>query len=107
MLFMAIVIPVTIEGLSVANRAGMVAERRRVAAQLADNMLTELLVTGQWSTGGQAGNFGEDHPGFRWELKTENWTEESMRLLTLRVWFKVQEKDYEVHLSTLVDGEAS
>lgn len=107
MLFMAIVIPVTIEGLTIANRAGMVAERKRVAAQLADSMLTETVVTGQWRTGDQAGNFGEDHPGFRWELKSTGWTEEAMRLVTVWVWFKVQEKDYEVHLSTLVDGEAS
>lgn len=107
MLFMAIVIPVTVEGLTIANRAGLVAQRKRVAAQLADSLLTEMVAMGQWRSGDQSGDFAADHPGYRWVLKTTTWTEEPMRQVSLQVFFKVQEKEYEVCLTTLVDGSAS
>ncbi len=42
--FMAIVIPVAIEGLRIANRAGVVAQRKTVAARVADSVLNEALV---------------------------------------------------------------
>jgi type II secretory pathway pseudopilin PulG len=45
--FMAIVIPVAVEGLRVANLAGQVGQRRAVAARIADRILNELFVTGQ------------------------------------------------------------
>ena len=51
MLFMAIVIPVAVRGVMLANRAGVVAERKRVAAELADRLLVETIVTQQWMDG--------------------------------------------------------
>jgi hypothetical protein len=82
-----------------------VAQRKRVATQLADNMLNELVVTGQTQGSNATGDFGADHPGYRWTLKSEQWAEDAaMRLVTIQVWYKVQEREYEVHLSTLVDG---
>ena len=57
MLFMAIVIPVAVRGVMLANRAGVVAERTRVAAQLADTLLTETVVTESWRYGAQEGDF--------------------------------------------------
>jgi type II secretory pathway pseudopilin PulG len=108
MVFMALVIPTVIEGLTLANRTGLVAQRKRVATQLADSMLSELVVTRQTQGSNPAGDFGADHPGYRWTLKSEQWAEDgSMRLVTIQVWYKVQERDYEVHLSTLIDGETT
>ena len=49
MVFVAIVIPVAVEGVLIANRAGTVAERKRVAARLADRLLAELVLTGEWA----------------------------------------------------------
>jgi prepilin-type N-terminal cleavage/methylation domain-containing protein len=103
MLFMAIVIPITVEGLIVANRFGQVAERKRQAAQLADEMLTELVLTGGWQTGNQSGNFGEDYPGFTWTLTNETWVDGALTQVSIEVTFKVQEQDYIVRLITLAD----
>lgn len=105
MLFMAIVIPTTIEGIISANRMGVVAERKRIAAQLGDWKLTEALVEDTWEGGGSAGDFGEDYPGYAYNIRLTDWSEESMGLLVIDVSFMVQGKTYTVTLSTLVDKE--
>ena len=74
MLLMAIVIPVALQGMMIANRAGVVAERRQMAARLADNLLTELVLTEDWRDADDEGDFGEDWPGYRWALETDTGT---------------------------------
>lgn len=105
MLFMAIVIPVTIQGITIANRAGIVAERKRLAGELANRKLTEILLEDTWRDGDQEGDFedlGEDQPlSYTWKLSTTAWEEDAMRLITLEVFYKVQEREYSVSLSTL------
>jgi len=102
MLFMAIVIPVAVRGVMLANRAGVVAERKRVAAELADRLLVETIVTQQWMDGSQEGDFGDELPGYRWVLEDEAWDEDTMREISVRVLFTVQGTEYDVSLSTLV-----
>jgi hypothetical protein len=103
MLFMAIVIPVAVRGVMLANRAGIVAERTRVAAQLADSLLTETVVTEGWRDGEQEGDFGEEWSGYRWVLKDGAWDEDTMRVISVEVLFEVQDAEYAVRLSTLVE----
>ena len=103
MLFVAIVIPAAARGLILANRAGVVAERTRVAAELADYLLTEAIVTESWMDGYQEGDFGEEWPEYRWVLEDDSWDEDTMRVVSVEVLFNVQETEYEVRLSTLVE----
>ena len=51
MVFVAIVIPVAVKGLSIANRAGSVAQHKRIAMELGDSILTELVMTEDWADG--------------------------------------------------------
>ena len=102
MLFMAIVIPVAMEGLRIASRAGSVAGRKSVAAQLADSKLNELIAMNQWRNTSQGGIFGDQWPGYRWTMKNELWSEGAMRLVTVEVVYPAQSQDYTVQLSTLV-----
>jgi type II secretory pathway pseudopilin PulG len=102
MVFMAIVLPVAFEGMSIATRGSVASQRAREAAQLGDALLTELVATGDWQDGNQDGDFEPDHNGYSWRLTTQDWSEDVMRLLTLEVTFKVQGHDYSVRLSTLV-----
>lgn len=99
---MAIVIPVAIEGLRIANRAGVVAQRKGEAVRLADGLLNELIVTDQWRNSAQTGTFGEERPGYRWRVLNENWSNDAMRLLSVEVAYQVQNREYHVRLSTLV-----
>ncbi|MEK7675174.1 MAG: hypothetical protein AAB676_04975 [Verrucomicrobiota bacterium] len=108
LVFMAIVIPVAMEGLQIANRAGVVAERKGVAVQLADSLLNELITTGDWRNSGQSGTFADNSKAdnsknMRWRLLNESWGEDAMRLVTMEVTYQVQNQEYSVRLSTLVN----
>jgi type II secretory pathway pseudopilin PulG len=103
LVFMAIVIPVAVQGLRVANLAGQVGVRKAAAARVAERVLNEALVTGQWQQAVQSGTFAEGYQEYRWDLRVEPWTEGNLRLMTVQVMYPVQGQDYEVRLSTLLD----
>jgi prepilin-type N-terminal cleavage/methylation domain-containing protein len=102
MAFMAIVIPVAMEGLRIASRAGQVGQRKSMAARVGDRMLNEYVVMNQRQTGKQNGTAQEGPLEFRWNIRVENWREDSMRLVTCEVTYPVQGKNYSVTESTLV-----
>jgi len=101
--FLAIVIPVAIEALHLASLAGVVAQRKVAAAQFADRWLNELVVTGQWKQGGNNGNTQEGTQNYHWQLRTDSWEKDALKRLTLSVTYAAQGKEYEVHLTTLID----
>ena len=105
MLFLAIVIPVAMQGLQIASRAGVISERKALAARLAESKLNELVVTRQWESSAQKGTIYEGLKSYAWELLSEPWSEDgTMRLLTVQVTVPVQGQDYDVQISTLVDA---
>src|SRR4029453_13242471 len=54
--FIAIVIPVAVEGLRIANLAGQVSQRKAVAMRVAERVLNEMAVTGQMRSSAQNGS---------------------------------------------------
>jgi type II secretory pathway component PulJ len=105
LVFMAIVIPVALQGLHIASRAGSVSERKALGARLAESKLNELVVTGQWQSAAQRGTMREGLQEYSWQLQSEPWAEDgAMRLITMHVNVPVQGRDYDVHVSTLVDA---
>ena len=100
--FLAILVPVAIEGLRLASRAAILSVRQREAGRLARNLLAEAAVTDEWRDGNVMGDFGEDVPGFAWTIEDNAWQEDTMRTLTVRVHFYVQEREHYVALTTLV-----
>ena len=102
--FMAIVIPVAVEGLHIANRAGVVAQRKSVAARVADRMLNEALVASQSQAGARNGVVQEGAIDYRWSIRYTTWPEDTMRLVTAEVLFLVQGQEHDVRLSTLVSN---
>ena len=105
LLFMAIVIPVAVQGLRIASRAGSVAERKAAGARLAESKLNELIVTHQWQSTAQNGMMQEGAQSYSWQMQSEPWAEDgAMRVITVHVNVPVQGQDYDVHVSTLVDA---
>ena len=105
LVFMAIVIPVAVQGLHVASRAGSVSVRKAVGARIAESKLNELVVTGQWQSSAQKGTIQEGWQSYSWQLQSEPWAEDgAMRLITVHVNVPVQGQDYDVRVSTLVDA---
>ena len=134
LLFMAIVIPVAVEGLNVASLAGEVAQRKAEAARIAQRVLNESIATTNWNASSQSGSVTEGVLEFRWQLQTEPWSQMttnlsttsssvgqmansqpvvtasaadqlSMDLLTVQVNYSVRNQDYSVRLSTLVNSQ--
>ena len=100
--FMAIVIPVAIEGLHIANRAGVVAQRKTVAARVAERVLNESLIGSQSQA--RNGVVQEGVMEYRWSIRQTTWPEDTMRLVTAEVNFLVQGQEHDVSLSTLVSN---
>jgi type II secretory pathway pseudopilin PulG len=107
LVFLAILIPVIAECLSIASRAGEVATGKTEAVRVADRILNESIVTTNWNQSAQSGTVNEGAREFNWTLNNEPWNQDPIRLLTVQVKYTVQGKDYTVQLSTLADGSFS
>ncbi|HSH14784.1 MAG TPA: prepilin-type N-terminal cleavage/methylation domain-containing protein [Verrucomicrobiae bacterium] len=105
--FMAIVIPVAVQGIAVASRAGQVAARKADAARIGDRVLNELEVTGQLLSGVQSGVIQEGAREFHWSMQTQSWLEGNLNQVTVSVAFEVQGQAYDVQLATLIDPNAT
>lgn len=108
LLFMAIVIPVAIEGMHIASRAGTVSERKGEAARVAQRLLAENLVTTNLNQAVQGGTLTEGQREFNWTLHSDPWNQDPnqnvIHQLTVEVKFKAQNQEYAVRMSTLVDS---
>jgi type II secretory pathway pseudopilin PulG len=105
MMFMAIVIPVAMQGLRIASLAGEVGQRKVVAARIGSKILNELKVTGQLHNTSQSGVVNEGGLQYKWSARSEMWTEDTtspMTLATLTVAYTAQGRNYDVRLSTLI-----
>lgn len=104
LVFLGILMPVVISALTISNQTGMLADRSTTALQLAENELNELLVTQTWLSGSSRGDFGQQWPGYRWELQRRTWpSDEVMTELTLTVFFQAQGRERQVALTTLAN----
>jgi len=108
LVFLAILVPAIVEGLTTANRISVIAERSTIAGELAENKLNEILVDGtSQSSGGNSGDFGTDWPGYRWEMNQQPWDQDSVNTMTelsVEVFFPVQGAEHSFKLDTLVSG---
>ncbi len=107
LLFMAIVIPVALEAMHVASRAGTVAARKGEAARVAQRLLAETLVTTNWNQAVQSGTVTEGQRQFAWTLHSDLWNQDPnqnvIHQLSVEVKFTAQNQEYAVSMSTLVD----
>jgi type II secretory pathway pseudopilin PulG len=108
LVFMAILIPVALEGLSIASRSGQVAARKSEAALVAESILNENIVTTNWNTSLQNGTVRQGFHDFQWTMRNDPWNQDpnatTMRQLSVEVKYTAQGHDYSVRLSTLVDS---
>ena len=104
LVFMAIVIPVAVEALRIANRAGEMSYRKAAAARVAERVLNESLIVNNAAGLSQNGVANEGHQQYRWTIRSQPWQQDSMLLVTAEVLFVVQGQNYDVHMSTLVSN---
>src|SRR5437588_10292501 len=108
LVFMAILIPVALEGLSIASRSGEVAARKSEAALVAESILNEHIVTTNWNTSLQNGTVRYGTRDFNWTMRNDPWTQDpnatTMRQLAVEVKYTAQGREYSVQMATLVDS---
>jgi type II secretory pathway pseudopilin PulG len=104
MLFLVIVIPVAMQGLNIASRAGEVSQRKMAAARIGNKVLNELKVTGQLQSTSQKGTVVDRGLTYHWQVKNQPWTEDplsQMTVATVDVTFMAQGRNIDVNVSTL------
>jgi len=125
--FLAILVPAIVEGLTIANRASVAAERSEIAGQLAENKLNELVLatttgtdpdatssgssgTGSSANNANSGDFGADYPDYRWETNTTTWDQDSVNTMTelsVQVFYSLQGRERSLMLTTLMSGSGT
>jgi prepilin-type N-terminal cleavage/methylation domain-containing protein len=101
----AVIMPVAMQCIGLCTRLGGQARKQIEASSLASTKLTELIVSQDWETGAKSGEFGVDWPGYRWTAEVSNWTDSTLRLLDVTVFWQSQGIERSVTLSTLVYPE--
>ena len=73
LLLMAIALPAIMMGFSLSTKAASMARQRSEAGALAESKLNELVATGLWQSGSQAGAF-DDQPDYQWSAEVAPWS---------------------------------
>lgn len=107
LLFMAIVVPVALHGMSIASRAGVLGQRKAAAMRIGERVLNDLAITGEWNQGGTGGTITEGDTSYAWSMQSATWPSDAMTQVTVQVTFTVQGTDYSVSLNTLFDPAAA
>ena len=81
----AVVIPIALRALMTVAGLDEAAARRQQAAFLADLKLRELVATGDWTDLENSGDFGDDYPGYDWELEDDEWVRGDVAMRSLAV----------------------
>ena len=99
---MGIVLPVAMHGISLCLATASVARQRSEAAGLAEAKLNELLATGDWQFGTMSGDFGEAWPEYHWTGGTSDFSDPTLRQLSVRVFWASRGQQRDVTVTTLV-----
>ena len=102
LVLMAIIIPVAMEGMSVASRIGVLGQRKAAAMRVAERVLNELVVENQTTQASASGTALDGETSYPWSMKSQTWSEDAMIEMTVTVTFTVQGNDYDVSTSTLI-----
>lgn len=96
-----VILPAVMAGVSLAMTLGDSGRRQGEAASLAAGELAEMVVTGDWQSASTEGDFGDERPGYSWELDVTDWDEPGVSRLDLTVRWTARGRDREVTMTTL------
>jgi type II secretory pathway pseudopilin PulG len=101
--FVAVVIPIAVHGVRVANLAAQVADRRIVATRVADHVLGELVATGRWNMA-SSGTVQEGRHTFTWQSQSIAWERATLREVSVTVSYTVQGNPHVARAATILDS---
>jgi len=74
---LGIVMPGIIAALTLATRSADIAKHRNIAALLAQQQLSQILIGNEWQNGNESGNFGTQFPEYSWSSNVYAWPEDT------------------------------
>lgn len=98
----SIVIPVVMQGISIATALASITRQRAEAVTLAQSKLDELVITGDWQAAELSGDFSPQYPNYQWQAVVSDWDELDMKEIDLTVTWVSRGSPREIQLSTLV-----
>lgn len=104
---MAIIIPVAMEGMTTASRAGVLGLRKAAAMRVAERVLNEVVIENQTAQSSSSGTVADGETEYPWTMSSESWSVDAMMQLTVTVTFVVQGNNYVVSASTLLAPASS
>jgi type II secretory pathway pseudopilin PulG len=105
LLFLAIVLPVAMRGVSLSLAAASNAKHTREATTLAEQKLYEL-TTITMPAGSQSGDFSPDFPDYRWTCQVAS-LDYGVRQLDLRVSWDDRGQEHGINVSTLFNPDSA
>jgi prepilin-type N-terminal cleavage/methylation domain-containing protein len=102
LMLIALVVPVAMEAMSVASRAGELGRRKAAAVRVGERVLGQLLAEGQLASGNSSGVAQEGPFEYPWAVRVENWPEDALQQATVTVTFSVRGATQEIALATLL-----
>lgn len=100
--FTAIVLPVTLRGISMAASSASESKRRNEATVLAQNLLAKFVAGNDVQFSVLSGDFTPEKPEYRWTAEITDRTEGNLKELTVRVLWTSRNRGQSLALSTLV-----
>lgn len=104
LLFITIVLPALMQGISIATSMAAEARHRTEAAGLAQSKMAEIISGTLWQNGNTNGDFA-DWPDYHWQLSVAPWandqTGQNMQQLDLTVTYQSRNKQKSITLSSL------
>lgn len=98
----AVILPTAMAGVSLAMALSQTARHCTEAANLARGKLAEMTVTDGWQGSQTQGDFGEQWPGYSWEMEVGDWEEPECREVTITARWTAGGKERLTSLTTLV-----
>ena len=105
LVLVAIILPVAMQGITLATAAAGNARRQVEAATLAEAKLTELVATGAWQDADLSGDFGDEHPDYLWAAEVTEHDEAPPLTLAVQVLWTARGAERSVVLTTLARME--
>jgi type II secretory pathway pseudopilin PulG len=99
---MGIVLPVAIQAITQCTTSAALARQRSEAASLAEAKLNEMLADPLRDFSASSGDFGPASPEYHWTLMGGQWSDPTMQLLQVRVFWTSRGRERDVIVSTLV-----
>lgn len=107
MILVAVVLTVSMEGISIATRVTADARRRDAASTLAAGKLDEIVATSAWQDGQMAGDFGPDLKDYRWAAEIRPWGNGTMNELAVLVYWSSRRGEESATITTLIVSDSS